>query len=134
MADQVRCALPDSGELGVELVPASVVIVDQVPGVAGQHHRPQPRRLRRRSPRGKGLGRHHAPGVPGTAPCARGHSCRRMVTESPGVLTEREDANMRDRVIPDGTYTVTCPGGQLTMDGPDLVLTHSASLKTPTIP
>jgi len=28
----VRCALPDSGELGVELVPASVVIMDQVPG------------------------------------------------------------------------------------------------------
>ncbi len=32
------------------------------------------------------------------------------------MLTEREDANMSDQVIPDGTYTVMGPGGQLTMD------------------
>ena len=45
-----------------------------------------------------------------------------MVTESPEVLTEREDANMSDQVIPDGTYTVMGPGGQITMEGPDVVL------------
>ena len=34
VADQVRYALLDTGELGVELVPAGVIISDQVPGVA----------------------------------------------------------------------------------------------------
>ena len=45
-----------------------------------------------------------------------------MVTESPEVLTEREDAKMSDQVIPDGSYTVMGPGGQITMEGPDVVL------------
>ena len=34
VANQVRYALLDAGELGVELVPAGVIISDQVPGVA----------------------------------------------------------------------------------------------------
>ncbi len=33
MANQVGCALSDAGELGVELVPAGVVVADQVTGV-----------------------------------------------------------------------------------------------------
>ena len=37
VTDQVRGALPDPGELGVELVPADVVVTDQVAGVALEH-------------------------------------------------------------------------------------------------
>jgi hypothetical protein len=37
VADQVRCASLDTGELGVELVPAGVVVADQVAGVALQY-------------------------------------------------------------------------------------------------
>ena len=33
VADQVGCALLDPGELGVELVPAGVVIANQIAGV-----------------------------------------------------------------------------------------------------
>jgi hypothetical protein len=37
VADQVCCALLNPRELGVELVPAGVVVADQVAGVALQH-------------------------------------------------------------------------------------------------
>ena len=37
----MRGALPDPGELGVELMPTGIVIADQVPGVAGQHTQPR---------------------------------------------------------------------------------------------
>jgi hypothetical protein len=36
VADEVLCPLPDVGELGVELVPAGVVVADQVAGVTLQ--------------------------------------------------------------------------------------------------